>query len=169
MSRKFVTQKELNLIKSINKELIQKITGEEVIYYAISEEHTVSHRLYKEAINKVWFNPVKINARLEYDNPGVDSTNMTLDSKFTLNVFFLTDELTERNLKPKEGDFIEYGQIIFEITAVTQPQLVFGQINNKILTKCTCVPSREGQMQINSDSAQFVDNTHPRNNSTCNS
>jgi hypothetical protein len=169
LARKFVTSRELTLIKNINKELIQKFTGEEVTYYAISEEHTVAHRLYQESINKVWFSPVKINARVEYDNPGVESTNFTLDSQFTLGVFFLTDELIERNLKPKEGDFIEYGQIVYEITAVTQPQLVYGQINNKIMTKCMCVPSREGQMQVNSDSTQFVDNTHPRDSSTCGS
>jgi len=167
MARKFITSKELTLISNLNKELIQDFVGQEVIYYAISEEHTVSHRLYNESINKVWFSPVKINARVEWDNPGVDTTNFTLDSKYTLSVLFHTDELIDRNVKPKEGDFIEFGQIIFEITAVTQPQLVYGQIQNKILTKCMCVPSREGQMQIHSDSAQFVDNTHPIENSTC--
>jgi hypothetical protein len=167
MSRKFITNKELAFISKINKELIQDYIGQEVIYYAISEEHTVSHRLYQESVNKVWFSPVRINALVEYDNPGVDTTNFTLDSKYEMSVLFHTDELIERNVKPKEGDFIEFGQVVFEITAVTQPQLIFGQVSEKIMTKCMCKPSREGQMQIHSDSAQFIDNTHPVDPEDC--
>jgi len=167
MARKFITEKEFAFIEKINKELIQGFVGQEVIYYAISLEHTVSNDLYNESIDKVWFSPVKINARVEYDNPGVSTTNFTLDSIYSLNVFFQTDELTDRNVKPKEGDFLEFGQIVFEITAVTQPTLVFGQVNNKIETKCTCVPSREGQMQIHSDTSRFVDNTHPVEDEEC--
>ena len=167
MSRKFITDKELASISKINKELIQDYIGQEVIYYAISEEHTVSHRLYQESVNKVWFSPIRINALVEYDNPSVETTNFTLDSKYELSVMFHTEELSDRNVKPREGDFIEFGRVVFEITAVTQPQLVFGQVSEKIMTKCTCKPSREGQMQIHSDSAQFIDNTHPIDPSEC--
>jgi len=112
---------------------------------------------------------VKINALVNYDNPGVDTTQFTLDSKYSLDVYFHTDELIGRNVSPKEGDFIEFGQVVFEITSVTQPQLVFGQVNEKIMTQCRCTPSREGQMQIHSDSAQFIDNSHPVDPSTCGS
>ena len=167
MARKFITDKELALFSKLNKEFVQDIVGQEVIYYAISEEHTVTHSLYQESINKVWFSPVRINALVEYDNPGVTSTNFSLDSQHELSVFFHTDELDDRDVKPIEGDFIEFGQIVFEITAVTKPQLVFGQVNEKIMTKCVCKPSREGQMQIHSDSAQFVDNTHPVEDADC--
>ena len=142
--------------------------GQEVIYYAISEEHTVSHRLYREAIDKTWFSPVRVNARVRWDNPNTLSNNFTQDSQYVAEVFFHTLELEERNVKPKEGDFIEFGQVVFEITSVTQPQLVFGQINKRIMTKCFCVPSREGQMQIHGENAEFVDNTHPINPSGCN-
>lgn len=167
MSRKFVTEKEHQYIESLNKELIQNFTGEEVIYYAISKEHTVTHRLYNEAIHKVWFSPVKINARVEYDNPSELSTNFSVDSQYDLTVYFHTLELQDRNVKPTTGDFIEYGQIIFEITSVTQPQRVFGQINRRILTRCICKPSREGQMQVNSINSEFVDNTTPVEDPTC--
>ena len=167
IARKFITNKEFDFIEKINRELIQEFVGQEVIYYAISTEHTVSNDLYNESIDKVWFSPVKINARVEWDNPGVSTTNLTLDSKYSLNVFFHTDELIDRNVKAKEGDFLEFGQVIFEITAVTQPELVYGQPNKKILTKCVCVPSREGQMQVNSDSSRFIDNTHPVEDEDC--
>lgn len=161
MARKFITEKELAFIDKINKELLQNVSGQEVIYYAISLEHTQVHDLYNESIDKVWFSPVRINARVEWDNPGVDSTMLSLDSKFNCTAFFHDTELEERNVKPKEGDFLEFGGVVFEITSVTRPQLVYGQVNKKIQVACRCVPSREGQFQIHGDSAKFVDNTHP--------
>lgn len=167
MARKFITDKEFSLIDKINKELIQGFVGQEVIYYAISEEHTVAHRIYQESVEKIWYTPVKINARVDWDNPAVETNNFTLDSKYTMEVYFHKQELIERNVSPKEGDYIEFGQIVFEITSVTQPQLVFGQVNKKIMIKCVCVPSREGQFQIHGDSSRFVDNTHPVEDPEC--
>jgi hypothetical protein len=163
----FITERELAYIDKINRELIQSMIGQSVIYYAISDEHTVAHPLYQESIDKVWFSPVRINARVEFDNPGVDTTMLTLDDKYTLSVYFHNAELQERNVKPIEGDFLEFGQVVFEITAVTEPQLVFGQVNNKLMTKCVCVPSREGQFQIHGDTSRFVDNTHPVEDPDC--
>lgn len=104
--------------------------------------------------------PVKINALVKWDNTGVSSTNLGIDSKYTAEIYFHTEELTDRNVVPKEGDFVEFGQVFFEITAVTQPQIVYGQINNKIMTKCICTPSRESQFQAGSQSDENVDNTH---------
>lgn len=161
MSRKFVTDREIAFINSINKELIQKVSGQEINYYAISLEHSRAHRLYDEATKKVWAPPVKINGRVHWDNSGTASTGQGTDSKYVCDVFFHTLELQDRNVAPKEGDFIEFGQVFFEITAVTQPQLVFGQVNNKIMTKCTCIPAREGNFQNGNSSSENVDNTHP--------
>lgn len=167
MSRKFITEKEFALIEKLNKELIQDIIGQEVIYYAISEEHTLSHDIYREAINKIWFHPIRINALVNYDNPSVLSNNMGLDSQYSVEVYFHTGELEDRNIVPRDGDFIEFGQIVYEITAVTQPQLTYGQVQQKIMTKCMCTPSREGQFQVHNNTKMFVDNTHPVEDPVC--
>ena len=165
MARHFITQREINFINDRTKELIQRVVGEEVIYYAISLEKTSSHRLYGEAVKKTWQAPVRINALVLYENDSVSSTNFTLDSKYRLEVYFHAQELLERNVSPREGDFVEYGEIFYEITQVTQPQVVFGQVNNKVMKKCTCVPSREGQFQAGGKDDEGVDNSHPIENS----
>jgi len=167
MAKGFVSTKELDYIDELTRELMQNISIQEVFYYAISLEHTVADDLYNEAIEKTWFAPVQISARIDFDNPTVTTTEFTLDSQYSLEVYFHTEELRERNVKPTEGDFVEFGEIIFEVTAVTLPQLVFGQVNKKIMTKCVCVPSREGQFQVNGDYAKFVSNTHPVEPTTC--
>jgi hypothetical protein len=161
MSRKFVTEKEIAFINSVNKELIQRVSGQEVNYYAISMEETRSNKLYGEAVEKSWMPPVKVNAMVEYDNTATQSTLQGVDSKYTAILYFHTQELIDRNVLPKEGDFIEFGQIFFEITSVTQPKLVFGQVNNKILTRCDCISSREGQFQAGASSDDSEDNSHP--------
>lgn len=164
MARKFITQREINFIDRVNKELIQKVVGQEVTYYAISVEKSRVNRLYEEAIQKVWDPPVLIDARVLWDNTNSTSTGMGIDSKYPLEVYFHDLELRDRNVKPKEGDFIEFGQVFFEITSVTQPQIVFGQVNNRIMTKCVCVPSREGQFHAGGDFSAGTDVTHPIEN-----
>lgn len=158
---KFVTDREIAFINAINKELLQRVVGQEIKYYAINLPQTQVHRLYQEAVKKTWAAPVNINALVLYDNPTVKSTNFGQDSDYSAEVYFHTQELTERNVRPREGDFVEFGQVFFEITAVTQPQIVFGEINNKIMTKCVCVPSRQGQFQAGNQSDQNVDHSHP--------
>ena len=161
MSRKFITDREIAFINQVNKELLQQVIGQDVNYYAISVEKSRAHKLYNEAVKKVWSPPVKVNALVLWDNPSTASTAQGLDAKYNCDVYFHTTELNERNVLPKEGDFVEFGQVFFEITSVTQPQIVFGQINNKIMTKCACVPAREGNFQAGNNSSENIDNSHP--------
>lgn len=159
MSRKFITERELQFISTINKELIQNVVGQEVNYYAISERTRTN--IYGEAVQKIWNPPVKCNALVRWDNPTTEMKDGNLDSRYEAEVYFHTDELKDRNVRPREGDFVEFGQVFFEITSVTHPQLVFGQVQQKIMTKCTCVMSREDQFQAGNASAENVDNSHP--------
>ena len=161
MSRKFITDREIAFVNAITNELIQNVVGQEIKYYGISIPETQVNTLYSEAIKKTWNPPVQVNCLVMYDNQNTVSSNMGQDSQYSAEVYFHALELTERNVLPREGDFVEFGQIFFEITSVTQPQLVFGQVNNKVMTKCVCVPSREGQFQMGNNSSEDVDRSHP--------
>ena len=92
---------------------------------------------------------------------------MGQDSVYTIDVYFHTEELSDRNVSPKEGEFIEYGGVYYEVTSVTQPQLVFGQVNNKIMVKCTCVRAREGQFAAGAEAAEDVERGHGVVSSVC--
>jgi hypothetical protein len=164
MARKFVGTREIAFIDSIVRELHQHVVDEEIYYYAIMLDRTKVDDLYNEAIKKVWAAPVRVTARVMYDNPTTKSGLFGPDSEYASEVYFHSDELLQRNLKPREGDFIEYGEVYYEITAVTKPQLVFGQINNKLMTKCKLIPSREGQFAAGSNSNQNRIHSHPVEN-----
>src|SRR4051812_13255996 len=102
MSRKFITSREIAFVNKINRELLQKVVEEAVHYYSIVMPETQVSDLYNEAVRKTWAAPVHCNALVLYDNPGVSSTGMGQDSIFTLDVYFHTEELTDRNVSPKE-------------------------------------------------------------------
>jgi hypothetical protein len=161
MAKKFVTQKELDLIDSWSRELIQDVVVQEVVYYAVHED--TSYNFYREAIKKVWYDPVKLTARVQYDQTQTVSGPMGNDAQFALEVYCHIDELRDRNLKPREGDFVEYDQVFYEITTVSEPQQVFGQANAHLMVKLTCTPAREGQFSAGSVRAEGVDNSHPVN------
>lgn len=157
MGKKFVTQKELSFIERVNRELIQRVVGEDVRYYEFLPEQSQKNDLYGESIRKTWAPPVEINALVLWDSPGVSFTKMTADTKYTLEVYFHTQELIDRDVSPKEGDFVECAGVFFEIMSVNQPQIVFGHLDQRIMTKCMCTPSREGQFQAGADSSMWID------------
>jgi hypothetical protein len=163
MARKFIGEKEHRLISNINKELIQRWIGAEIIYYAISVEHSQVDDLYGESKELTHYTPVAMNGLVNYDNPGVSSNQFTLDAQYSLELYLHSQELAERNIQPVEGEYVEWNRIFFEISSVTRPQMVFGQPQHKIMTKLVCVPSREGLFKAGGRSAtpDAVDNAHP--------
>lgn len=161
MARKFITTRELRLINSWNRELIQDIVQQEIIYYGISLERSSVHDVYDEAVLKEYLQPVRINARVSFEQGPAVAAGGTLDSSYSISVQLHSDECRERNILPREGDFIEYGQVVFEVTSVGHAQPVFGQINDRLKYELTCVPSREGQFKVDNSRIDGVDNTHP--------
>lgn len=161
MARKFITNRELGLIDSWSRELIQATVQQEIIYYAISYDDSRVHDVYDEAVLKEYLQPIRINARVEFDQMATKAAGGTLDSTYSVKVTLHADECRERNVLPREGDFVEFGQVVFEITTVGHSQPVFGQISDKLKYELTCVPSREGQFKADSVTSDGVDNTHP--------
>ena len=60
-------------------------------------------------------------------------------------------ELQERNILPKEGDFLKFGKVVYEINKLTRPQIVYGQIEQEVMIKCECIVSRESNLKILDD------------------
>ena len=58
----FVGEKERDLIKQVNDELIERVVGQQVAYYAIDEKTTNFHPLYGEAIEKTFLPPIRVYA-----------------------------------------------------------------------------------------------------------
>ena len=66
----FTGKKERDLVKKVNDELIEKIIGQQVLYYPIDIEHTNFNDLYGEAIEKTFLPPIRVYALVELNEYG---------------------------------------------------------------------------------------------------
>lgn len=142
----FLGEKERNLVKQVNDEVIERVVGQQVIYFPIDIKHTNYHPVYGEAIEKTFLPPVRVYARVEYG--GVETSFMegvTIDKKTTAKVMFHKRRLTDdQNLFVREGDFIKYGSIFYEIVKTNEPKQLFGQIEHKFEIVADCIRARDG-------------------------
>ncbi len=148
MARLFIGTKEVNFFNGVNKELLQKIVCQKIIYYSVSAERTNRHRLYDEAITKTVFIPVEVNALVLYQEPEQKADQFSIDTTYKLEVYFYQEELRERKLIPREGDFIKFGDVAYEIEKLNRPQIIYGQIEKEVMVKAACRVARESQFKI---------------------
>ena len=140
----FIGEKERNLVKQVNDELIERVIGQQIVYYPISLESTNFHPLYGEAINKTFLPPVRVYALVEWE--GETTTNSPIiDKRSSISVHFHKRRLVEdQDLFVREGDFIYYGSFYYEIVTLNQPKQMFGQIDHKMEISAKCIRSRKG-------------------------
>ena len=135
----------------INKELIQKIICQKIIYYSVSLEDTNSHRLYDEAVRKTVYTPLEVNALVLYQDPEQKVDQFTIDTIYRVEVYFYQEELRERKLIPRVGDFVKFGNKTYELETLTQPQIVYGQIEREVMVKAIGRIARESQFKVLDD------------------
>ena len=142
----FLGKKERDLVKQVNDELIERVVGQTVAYYPIDIERTNYHDLYGEALIKTFLPPVRVHALVEFEGINTKySTNIGLDKESSVTVHFHKRRLTEdQDLYVREGDFILYGSIHYEIVTLSEPKQLFGQIDHLLEISAKCVRAREG-------------------------
>jgi len=145
----FLGEKERDLVKQVNDELIERVIGQQVLYYPISLESTNFHPLYGEAIEKNFLAPIRVYALVLWEGYVTSATKIGIDRRLRIKVRFHRRRLTEdQNLYVREGDFILYGQDYFEIVSTNDPKHLFGQGQDgweRILSiEADCLKAREG-------------------------
>ena len=142
----FLGKKERDLVKQVNDELVEKVIGQQILYYPIDLEATNFHELYGEAVEKTYLPPVRVYALVKFDEDNtsyLDSVGVDNVSKIT--VHFHKRRLTEdQNLFVREGDFVLYGSIYYEIVTLNEPKQLFGQIDHRIELTAKCKRARKG-------------------------
>lgn len=141
----FIGQKERNLVKQVNDELIERVIGQQIVYYPISLEHTDFHPLYGESIKKTFLPPIRVYALVMWEGQKTTTTNLGVDKQSSISVHFHKRRLTEdQNLFVREGDFVLYGKFYYEIMNLEEPKQIFGQVDHKMEIMANCIRAREG-------------------------
>ena len=124
----FVGKKERDFVKQLNDELIEKVVGEQVLYFPVDVERTKYHSLYGEAIKKSWLPPVRVYGLIEYAGSDRVQEKYGFDNLYNINVHLHRRRLTEdQNLFARLGDFVQYDEMYFEIVDIFEPRYLFGQ------------------------------------------
>jgi hypothetical protein len=141
----FVGKKERDLVKQVNDELIERVIGQTILYYPISQDETNYHSLYREAINKTFMPPIRVYALVDWEGSETTSTSFGVDRRASITVHFHKRRLTEdQDLYVREGDFVLYGQDYYEIVALSHPKELFGRTEHKMEIVAKCTMAREG-------------------------
>ena len=142
----FTGKKERDLVKQVNDELIERVIGQEIVYYPLDIEHTNYHNLYGEAIEKTFLPPVKVHALIEWEC--LDSSyseSIGVDKTTSMTIHFHKRRLVEdQDLYVREGDMVFYGEHYYQIVKLMQPTQLFGQSDYKLEIAAKCIRAREG-------------------------
>ena len=85
----FLGKKERDLVKQVNDELIEKVVGQQILYYSIDMEATDFHDLYGEAIEKTFLPPIRIYALVEFNDLVTSYTDgLGIDKDSSIQIHF---------------------------------------------------------------------------------
>ena len=141
----FLGKKERDLVKQVNDELIERVIGQQILYYPVSLEHSDFHDLYGEAIEKSFLPAIRVYALITKEETDTQFTNYGIDKVANITVHFHKRRLTEdQDLFVREGDFIQYDGQFYEVAELSQPRYLFGQDGHRFEIKATCRKTREG-------------------------
>jgi len=140
----FLGKKERDLVKQVNDELIERVIGQPILYFPIDLPRTNFHSLYGEAVKKTFLPPVRVYALVDWEGQTTQTGRYGVDKRSSLTVHFHKRRLTEdQDLFVREGDFIQFDKLYYEIATLNEPRLLFGQENHKLEISAKCIRARE--------------------------
>ncbi len=145
MSRFFITPREINFINDIAKELVKDVIGQKIYYFSISEIKSKTHDVYEESSDKVFENPIELDAVVKYEPQAISTNRFGSEEYFSVEVYMQARDLLDKGVELMEGDFFSYGTVFFEIIKAPDSTTIFGQVEHKGYVTITGKQSRKGQ------------------------
>jgi len=121
----FGSSRDASLIRSINRELINRYIDTEISLYKLSLNDTRAN-MYDEAKDKVYYAPMRVNclaSKEEKTYTGDDTYDSTRLGEFA----FLRDDLKDKNIVIEEGDILEWDNEFYEVDGVGSSQYWTGR------------------------------------------
>ena len=145
----FVPQKEINVIDSMNEELIDEVLGQYVDIYKIDLDSTDAN-VYGESSTKYYNVGFRVNCMLNYNEPETTYEDGITDVNSSIDMFFQRNNLSSGSLDffPEVGDVVDWNQHFWEINSVTEPQLIAGHQGFRHNINATAHRSRLSNLQI---------------------
>jgi len=97
-------------------------------------------------MEKNFLPPIRVQALIEWE--GLQSAytdKIGIDKQSSIVIHFHKRRLTEdQDLFVREGDFVLYGDLFYQIVTLQEPKRLFGQIEHRLEISAKCVRARDG-------------------------
>ena len=122
----FGGNRDVNLFKTINDELLKDILQLEVAYYKFALEQTTVN-VYGEAPGKNYYEPLKIACLIDKQDQSWSSDAFGSDVNQSIGFRFLKQELQDINLFPEIGDLLLFKNNFYEVDSRIENQFILGK------------------------------------------
>ena len=129
----FGSNRDFDLLVNINRELLKDIVEQEILYHKLSLEDTEAN-LYGEALEKSYWNAVKLNCLITRGDQVVDIQEFGPDLGREASFAFLRPDLADVSVVPEVGDIIQWHRDFYEVDTVRENQLFVGRDKSYNLT-----------------------------------
>lgn len=122
----FGSNRDFDLLVSINRELLKDIIEQEILLYKLSIVDT-STNLYGEALEKTYLEPVKLNCLITRGDQVVEVDDFGPDLGRNASFALLRQDLVDIQLVPEVGDIVMWHEDYYEVDTVRENQLFYGR------------------------------------------
>jgi len=123
----FGTQRDVSLIRSINRELMGDIITQQCAVYKLNLEETRINIYGESSGAKYYQDPILLNVLLERGDQTYNSSDMGVDYSREVEFRFFRDDLVDASLVVEPGDILLYYESYFEVDSIKDNQLFVGK------------------------------------------
>jgi hypothetical protein len=145
MGRLFITQREINFINDIAKEVVKDVIGQKIYYFPISEIKSQVHDIYEETPEKIFDSPLEIECLVKYQAPEIRTNEFGFEKYYSIEAYIQIKDLLDKGITILEGDFFSYGTVFFEVIQAPATDIIMGQIEHGKFITVTGKQSRKSQ------------------------
>jgi len=145
----FTNAKEKNLTKQIVSEIVERVIGQQIIYYAVDTDKSNFHPIYDEAVDKVFLPGIQVYCLVQKDESEIEQTGFGVDRRRMITIHFHQKRISEdQNLYVRMGDYLQWNDEIYEIVKTGMPKYLFGDQDYEFEIVATCRKARQGAVRI---------------------
>ena len=122
----FGSNRDFDLLVNINRELLKDVVEQEVLYYKLSLEDTLSN-LYGEAMTKNYWEPLKLNCLITRGDQVITTDDFGPDLSREASFAFIRKDLEDVQVVPEVGDILMWHEDYYEVDTVRENQLFVGR------------------------------------------
>jgi len=123
----FGTQRDVSLIRNINRELLGDIITQQCAVYKLNLEETRVNIYGESSGAKYYQDPVLLNVLLERGDQTYNSSDMGVDYSREVEFRFFRQDLVDASLVIEPGDILLYYESYFEVDSIKDNQLFVGK------------------------------------------